>query len=373
MKVYIYKIFERFWHWTQASLILLLVITGFEIHSFYTLFGYRQAVIYHDRAAYGLMILIVFAIFWHFTTGEWRQYIPTLKLVREQIDYYILGIFKGSEHPTNKLVYNKFNPLQRLIYLGLKIMVIPIMVMSGFAYMFFNYPNQTIELSGLGPVAAVHTMGAFFLVVFVIAHIYLTTTGHKPLTSIKAMITGWEDMDEKEARAMVISEMKHGLQKTKAYLLTDKDQSKFLDEALAETEEILGVKKENKFHDVIANSGAGYFKIDVHGNYVEVNKAWSNLYKFKQIEDAIGKHYSLTRSKEAFIELERTFNAVLKGETIEHGLVMRKCQDGSVGYHTITMTPWFMEDQIVGVEGFILDIDPEFAAKMEWNAKDQKK
>ena len=31
-KVYIYKRFERFWHWTQASLIIFLALTGFEVH-----------------------------------------------------------------------------------------------------------------------------------------------------------------------------------------------------------------------------------------------------------------------------------------------------------------------------------------------------
>jgi len=367
MKVYIYKIFERFWHWTQALLILFLAITGFEIHGFYELFGYKSAVIYHDNAAWAFLILIVFAIFWHFTTGEWKNYVPTTKLIKEQVQYYITGIFKGAEHPTNKLVYNKFNPLQRIIYLGLKILVIPVMVLSGFAYMYLNYPNQTFELSSLDTVAAIHTMGAFFLIVFVIAHIYLTTTGHKPMSSIKAMITGWEEMNEKEAKEMVISSMQYSLQKTKENLVSVKDQSKFLDDALEVTEEKLGVKKDHKFHDVIANSSAGYFKINKDGTYEEVNNAWAKLYKYENPELLQGKHYSLSRSEESFKELEESFNKVLKGETIEHGLVMRKCQDGSVGYHTLTMTPWYKGKEIVGVEGFIIDVNPKNAAAIQWD------
>ncbi|MCK5856626.1 MAG: cytochrome b/b6 domain-containing protein [Bacteroidales bacterium] len=367
MKVYIYKIFERFWHWTQVTLIVLLAVTGFEIHGYYELFGYREAVMFHDRTAWAFLVLIVFAIFWHFTTGEWKQYVPTMKLVKEQISYYITGIFTGAEHPTNKLVYNKFNPLQRIIYLGLKILVIPVMVISGFAYMYLNYPNVAVELSGLGLVAAIHTMGAFFLIVFIIAHVYLTTTGHKPLSSIKAMITGWEEMDEKEAREMVISEMEYSLKKTKEHFLSEKDSSAFLDKALEETEEKLGVKKVTKFRDVIANSGAGYFKIDSTGHYIEVNKAWVGLYKYGSIEEIIGKHYSLSRSGNALKQLDETFNKVLSGETVEHGLVIRKCKDGSVGYHTITMTPWIEDEKIKGVQGFILDVDSTNAAKMEWD------
>jgi PAS domain S-box-containing protein len=367
MKVYIYKLFERFWHWTQATLIFFLAITGFEIHGSIELFGYREAVMYHDRAAYGFILLIIFAIFWHFTTGEWKQYIPTTKLIKEQVNYYIFGIFKGAEHPTKKLVYNKFNPLQRMIYLGLKILVIPVMVFSGLAYMFLNYPNLTFELASLDTVAAIHTMGAFFLIVFVIAHVYLTTTGHKPTSSIKAMVTGWEEMDEDEARAMIVSEMEYNLQKTKENLVGKGDNSQFLDDALEQTEMKLGVKRDHKFRDVIANSGAGYFKIDKDGKYVEVNSAWANLYKFKSVDDIIGKHYSLSRSEAAFGELEKTFNEVLTGKTIEHGLVMRKCQDGSVGYHTVTMTPWYKNDQVVGVEGFILNVDAKNAAAIEWD------
>ena len=372
MKVYIYKIFERFWHWTQAFLIGFLAITGFEVHGYYELFGYKEAVVYHDNAAWAFLILIVFAIFWHFTTGAWREYIPTTKLIKEQAAYYITGIFKGSEHPTNKLVYNKFNPLQRMIYLGLKILVIPVMVLSGFAYMYLNYPNITFELGSLGIVAGIHTMGAFFLIIFVIAHIYLTTTAHKPLSSIKAMITGWEEMDEKEAREMVVSEMEHGLKKAKAYLATDTDRetkSRFLDEALQETEDKLGVNKCEKFRDVVANSGAGYFKINSDGIYKEVNKAWANLYKYNSPSDVIGKHYSLSRSDRALKQLDETFDKVMKGETIEHGIVMRKCQDGTVGYHTITMTPWGTDGKILGVEGFILNVNPKNAAAIQWDNK----
>lgn len=47
-------------------------------------------------------------------------------------------------------------------------------------------------------VAIIHTIGAFALIAFVIAHVYLTTTGHKPTAAIKAMITGWEELDHDE-------------------------------------------------------------------------------------------------------------------------------------------------------------------------------
>src|SRR3990167_1096145 len=73
-RVYLFKAFERFWHWTQAALIIFMLLTGFEVHGSYTLLGFERAVNFHTIAAWSLVGLWVFAIFWHFTTGEWRQY-----------------------------------------------------------------------------------------------------------------------------------------------------------------------------------------------------------------------------------------------------------------------------------------------------------
>ena len=44
--------------------------------------------------------------------------------------------------------------------------------------------------------ATLHTIGAFLMLIFLIVHIYLTTTGHTPLAHIKAMITGWEEVED---------------------------------------------------------------------------------------------------------------------------------------------------------------------------------
>ena len=111
--VYIYRSYERFWHWTQSFLIIFLAVTGFEIHGSFEFFGYENAVNYHNLAAYAFGILIIFTKFWHFTTGEWKQYLPTTKNLKAQIEYYLLGIFRNAPHPTKKTVlrrrYDTFN------------------------------------------------------------------------------------------------------------------------------------------------------------------------------------------------------------------------------------------------------------------------
>ncbi|MFA5519820.1 MAG: cytochrome b/b6 domain-containing protein, partial [Spirochaetota bacterium] len=133
-KVYMYKRFERFWHWAQAFLIFFLAITGFEVHGSFKFIGFKNAVLWHMYTGFALIILIVFAIFWHFTTGEWKQYVPTTNKLREQIKYYLIGIFKNEPHPVEKSVEIKLNPLQKLTYLGFKILIIPVMVLTGVIY-----------------------------------------------------------------------------------------------------------------------------------------------------------------------------------------------------------------------------------------------
>ncbi|MEI7811257.1 MAG: cytochrome b/b6 domain-containing protein [Ignavibacteria bacterium] len=199
-KVIIYKAFERFWHWMQAVLIFMLALTGFEIHGTFTFFGFQEAVKYHNFVAYSFIVLIIFAIFWHLTTGEWRQYIPTTENIKAQLDYYIFGIFKNAPHPTKKTVLSKLNPLQKLVYFGLKMLIVPVIVSSGLLYMFYRYPQhhgiESLNIQSLELVAYMHTAGAFLLATFIIAHLYLITTGESATSNLEAMLTGYEELDD---------------------------------------------------------------------------------------------------------------------------------------------------------------------------------
>jgi len=199
-RIFIYKRFERFWHWSQAALIIFLGVTGFEIHDSFHIFGFQKAVEFHNVAAISLIVLTIFAIFWHITMGEWRQYIPTIKNLRAQIMYYAQGMFRGEKHPTEKTALQKLNPLQRIIYLAFKLLLIPIVVISGILYMFDKTfdANEVIVIQDieLKTIAIWHTFGAFMLVAFLIVHVYMTTTGQTYTSNIKAMFTGYEDVEE---------------------------------------------------------------------------------------------------------------------------------------------------------------------------------
>lgn len=195
-RIYIFKRFERFWHWVQAALIIAMLLTGFEIHGGWGLFGFKRAVGLHTIAAWSLIALWVFAIFWHFTTGEWRQYIPTLSNVDAMFRYYVLGIFTGAPHPFRATQLTKHNPLQRLAYLLVKLVINPLVWASGLALLYYPTWRDAPGAPALASVAILHTVGAFMMLIFLIAHVYLATTGHTPLAHIRAMITGWEEAEE---------------------------------------------------------------------------------------------------------------------------------------------------------------------------------
>lgn len=202
-RVYLFKRFERFWHWSQAALIVSLMLTGFEIHGVYSLFGFEAAVRSHGWLAWALVTLWLFAIFWHFTTGEWRQYLPTWDRLVPIARYYALGIFKGESHPYHPTPQRKHNPLQRLAYLLLKLLINPLIWISGLLYLYYPYWRDSAWLGALplSWVAIAHTAGAFMMLIFFIAHVYLATTGRTPLTYIKAMITGWEEIGDDSSPA----------------------------------------------------------------------------------------------------------------------------------------------------------------------------
>jgi len=201
-EVLIYSGFERFWHWAQAGLILFLSFTGFEIHGSYSFLGFSDAVRYHNIAAYLLIVLIAFAIFWHLTTGEWRQYIPTTRNIMAQLEYYVFGIFRNAPHPTKKTVLCKLNPLQKLTYFSLKVFLLPSTLASGLLYLFYRYPDGgttgSLTIESLRTIAVAHTACAFALAAFLITHLYLITTGKTVTANLKAMLTGFEALEGTE-------------------------------------------------------------------------------------------------------------------------------------------------------------------------------
>jgi thiosulfate reductase cytochrome b subunit len=179
-RVYLFKRYERFWHWAQVALVLTLIVTGFEVHGSYALAGFEPAVKLHE------------AMFWHATTGEVRHFIPTRKNFAEQVRFYTGGIFRREPHPEIPTPEKKFNPVQRAAYFGLLIFVFPVQIAAGVLYLGTPlWPALTARLGGLRGIALVHTAGAFAMISFLIVHLYMITTGRTLGANLKAMVSGW--------------------------------------------------------------------------------------------------------------------------------------------------------------------------------------
>lgn len=195
--IYLYTRYERFWHWLQSLLIIILLVTGFEVHGTYTFLGFGTAVSVHNFAGLTWLIAFAFFVFWIFTTGEWRQYVPTTKKMLEVMRYYAYGIFKGESHPVPKRKDAKHNPLQRLTYLSLAAFLLPLQMITGFLYWGYNdWQSWGLGFLSLKVLAVVHTLGAFAILSFLIVHVYMTTTGHSITAHVRAMLTGWEEVEE---------------------------------------------------------------------------------------------------------------------------------------------------------------------------------
>ncbi len=195
-RVKIFSLFERFWHWSQMLLIMALMFSGFGLHGFHHLIDFEQAVTLHTYAALSLLLLWAFSIFWLFTTRTWRHFIPTAKGMWQVLHFYVIGIFKGEHHPYRKAYWRKHNPLQALTYLMLKIVLFPLIWISGLIYLFyFLWRDAAHATDWLQGAALIHTGAAFAILVFVLIHVYMLTIGGSFREHLMPMITGFDDVD----------------------------------------------------------------------------------------------------------------------------------------------------------------------------------
>ncbi|MBF0110894.1 MAG: cytochrome b/b6 domain-containing protein [Magnetococcales bacterium] len=192
--------YERFWHWSQAGLIFSLIITGFHVTGILDWLDYEQAARWHRFLAFSLIWLWMFTIFWHLITGEWRQYIPTSEKMLEVIHYYSKGMFDPRlNHPFKKTRGLKHNPLQRIAYLVLNVLISPLLWASGLLFVYYNdWPVMGIPSEWLGVVAGIHVAMAYAMMCFFILHLYMSFVSKPPTALIKAMITGYLEVDDME-------------------------------------------------------------------------------------------------------------------------------------------------------------------------------
>lgn len=199
-KIYLYPIWIRIWHWLNAILFILLMITGISMQ--YSnpdnpwLVSFELSVQLHNIC--GIFISINYLLFFlgNLFTSNGKQYKMKTKglftRLYNQSIFYLFGMFKKEDAPYPISKENKFNPLQRFIYSTAMYIGFPIIIASGLALFFPEIIiPQIFGVSGLLVTAMFHVIIGFILSLFLFIHLYVCTIGSSISSNFKSMITGW--------------------------------------------------------------------------------------------------------------------------------------------------------------------------------------
>ena len=196
-KIYLHPVFERIWHWFQAVCIIMLIITGIMIHwpeRFPNWFQWGIGV--HNWFGWAAVISFVAWIIYVIFSGRISHYFPKKGEIPggmiKQAKFYGYGIFKHEPHPYAPSEDNKFNPLQKIAYLQFQLLFLPLLLVSGLLYMYPDcFSGIVAAIGGLKVVAIIHLILGALFAAFLIAHMYLATTGETVSENFKAMIFGY--------------------------------------------------------------------------------------------------------------------------------------------------------------------------------------
>ncbi len=198
-KLYLYPVWLRIWHWLNALMFLMLICTGLCLqYSGYGfgLFRFDVAVTLHNIA--GITITAAYLLFvilnWVTPNGKFYKvnkhgFVRRLKM---QIWFYSYGIFIKAPHPFAVTKYRKFNPLQKLSYIFVMYLFMPVLIITGLALLFPEIIiPRVFGFSGIHLTGLLHIFIGFISSIFMVVHIYFCTIGHSPTKNFISMFTGW--------------------------------------------------------------------------------------------------------------------------------------------------------------------------------------
>ncbi len=204
-KVYLHPLPVRIWHWINAVSFAVLIITGLQIRyrEMIGLMKFRDAVDLHNLMGFVLIFNFLLWLAFYLFTGKIKVYIPPLDLKKyingcmAQARYYGYGIFVGEPSPHHSTPDNKFNPIQQMAYLAIMLVLMPFQLLSGLLLWDTKKFGTWIGLAGgIKMVDTVHVLIFLGLTSFIFIHLYLVTLGLTPTAHIKAMVTGYEELEE---------------------------------------------------------------------------------------------------------------------------------------------------------------------------------
>jgi len=124
-------------------------------------------------------------------------------------------------------------------------------------------------------------------------------------------------------------------------------------------------ESEERFRATIDSSGAGYFFIDMQGRIQRVNRAWLEMHGYKNEEEVRGQHFSITQVDDDLEQATQNVELLFSGQPIHSGEFSRRNKDGTIGWHTFTAKAVYSGDEVVGIEGFLIDVTDRRRAEAE--------
>jgi thiosulfate reductase cytochrome b subunit len=206
-KIYVHPLPVRIWHWINACGFVAMLITGVQIRYVgqIDLMPFRDAIILHNWVGFVLIGNFFIWFLFYLFSDKIKVYHPELNPVKHyrdslrQLVYYGYGIFKGDPNPHHVSAYHKFNPMQSVSYQIIMLLLVPIQFFTGLLLWDIQRFSTMVELfGGVRVVDTVHVLIFIVFAGFIFIHPYLATLGHTPTAHIKAMFTGYEEIEDAE-------------------------------------------------------------------------------------------------------------------------------------------------------------------------------
>jgi thiosulfate reductase cytochrome b subunit len=206
-KIYIHPLPVRIWHWINAFGFVFMIVTGLQLRypEFLALTSFKRAVELHNIMGFILIANYFIWLSFYLLSDKIKIYHTELNPKKyyedsiRQIAYYSMGIFKGEPNPHHTDAYHKFNPMQKMAYQVIMLLVVPVQFATGlFLWDVQRFGGAIAVFGGVRVVDTVHVLCFIFFSSFLFVHFYLATLGHTPSAHFKAMFTGYEEMEEEQ-------------------------------------------------------------------------------------------------------------------------------------------------------------------------------
>jgi thiosulfate reductase cytochrome b subunit len=198
-RIYLHPLPLRIWHWANALMVMLLIITGIRLRipGIASLHSNDPDLLVHRYVGWAMAASWVYWLGYSLISGNLSRHYAIrrqdFKGIIRQVKFYLISMFRGEENPFRPSPNEKFNPLQKLAYSDMMFIFAPLLAVTGLLFSNVLFIRKYILLWNLvGVLDAIHVIGAYVFALFLVVHVYMATLGETAFSHIKAMIVGYE-------------------------------------------------------------------------------------------------------------------------------------------------------------------------------------